>query len=246
MSGFPFVMKRLLLGYTVPSIKPPKIFTPIFLFIIDYIWFASLATIYPKIPTFDNVCESECIFFGAPSLCIHTNTTHTLDQMCMCIVCQLLKRTASLASIYHHSPLFFSHLEVAYTRSNNTHCDIWTPQTNTQRLGWFFSVAVVVVLLLLLSFIRFFIFLYLFGRHSIMDECKPYIDTIIVHPYTCIHTQKRINISYIEILLQFVAVARLLACLLACLVSHALLSLSTSAIIFRDIIRMYCVILCWW
>lgn len=78
-----------------------------------------------------------------------------------------------------------------------------------------------------------------------MDECKPYIDTVIVHQYTYIAHTKRINISYIEILLQFVAVVRLLARLLVRLLgARAALSLSTSAIIFRDIIRMYCVILC--
>lgn len=70
MSGFPFVMKRLLLlGYTVPSIKPFKKNYSHFCFIIDYIRFVSLASMYrPEIPNNLTMCER--VFFLV-HLCIY-------------------------------------------------------------------------------------------------------------------------------------------------------------------------------
>lgn len=139
----------------------------------------------------------------------------------------------SLSSLSITISPFLSVISVSpqHRRSQTTHTLKFEPNNRAHNCwgDFFFSS----------SFILFFICVHLFGRHSIMDECKPYIDTVIVHQYTCIHEYKaNKHISYIEILLQFVAVAALLV--------HASLSLSASAIIFRDIIRMYCVILCWW
>lgn len=198
MSGFPFVM---LLGIHCTKYQTTQNFYSHFSF---HYWLHSVrfTRLYIQAQKSQHltmclyvcecVCVSECVF-SRPRLSTHTTYTH--DQMCMCIVCQLFKRTASLATIYHN----FHHLFLSsLCRAQTPHTDIWTQQTSTQLLGWFFF-----------SFILFFIFLYLFSRHSIMDEWTiywyRYCTPIHIHTHT-----KWINISHIEILLQFVAVARLL------------------------------------
>lgn len=189
MSGFPFVMKRLLLGYTqcVPCINHPKLWVCIvyvvffsifythFSFIIDYtFWFVSFSPAFSVYQKSQHLTMCERIFWTR--LYIYCAALELIR--CACIVCQLFKRTASFATIYHHyysryfisfwtffSPFYSLPLlnsSIRYTL-NNTHWHLNPTKRANESTNWT-GVNSVVVFFFSSSVVALHSF-NLFGRH---------------------------------------------------------------------------------
>lgn len=118
---------------------------------------------------------------------------HTISIRCACIVCQLLNRTASLATIY---TLFFSRHRVnAFTKYAYMHIyqHARTSYKRAHKLScwgetfFFFSFSSVLFTVLYSMLAGFFFFLYLFGRHSIWMSANHILIPLL---YTNTHTKK--------------------------------------------------------
>lgn len=164
-------------------IKLPEIFTPIsrcvcarvFFFLFSCVhgfFFVSLLTLHSPMYQKSSIireCASVCVC-RILAVCAYTPVV----SVCMCVLFASFLWNEHLSR--HHLPSLLSR-----TRSNTLTSEP-NQREHTTQLGWLFFAA------FLCSVVDYTVRVLLFarsGRHSIMDECKPYINTVIV---LCLHS----------------------------------------------------------
>lgn len=178
MSGFAFEMKRVvvsnypkfLLSYHGVCVRVYSFF----LLLCSWVFFVSLLTLHSPMYQKSSIirqCASVCVCVcRILAVCAYTPVV----SVCMCVLFASFLWNEHLSR--HHLPSLLSR-----TRSNTLTSEP-NQREHTTQLGWLFFAA------FLCSVVDYTVRVLLFarsGRHSIMDECKPYINTVIV---LCLHS----------------------------------------------------------
>lgn len=141
------------------------------LLLCSWVFFVSLLTLHSPMYQKSSIirqCASVCEFVEFLAVCAYTPVV----SVCMCVLFASFLWNEHLSR--HHLPSLLSR-----TRSNTLTSEP-NQREHTTQLGWLFFRFPLLVdyTVRVLLFARS-------GRHSIMDECKPYINTVIV---LCLHS----------------------------------------------------------